>query len=167
MVAAQRGFDIDFTVEGAPESRDLDREIQLGHARPAEVDFRLLAPGSRGLGLPGGPACVSRPTWGFRVLARQLPVVLPWRCWMTILILAADPETATKAQPDARERRSRYNNQMAALAVLQAAATAFTRHPSIELEVEKPLPHLQWHVDFDRRLRRDRQNDDREGSRIL
>jgi hypothetical protein len=58
------GFDIDATVEGSldlpalPEPaltlRDLDRAIQIGHARPPEVDFRPLDPGSYGIGLPGG-----------------------------------------------------------------------------------------------------------------
>lgn len=63
--ADERGFDIDVTVEGSlelptvPEPaaltlRDLDRAIQLGRARPPEVDFRPLDPGSYGLGLPGG-----------------------------------------------------------------------------------------------------------------
>jgi hypothetical protein len=58
------GFDIDATVEGSldlpalPEPgltlRDLDRAIQIARARPPEVDFRPLDPGSYGIGLPGG-----------------------------------------------------------------------------------------------------------------
>ena len=34
--------------------RDLDRAIQIARARPPEVDFRPLDPGSYGIGLPGG-----------------------------------------------------------------------------------------------------------------
>jgi hypothetical protein len=62
--ADQSGFDIDVTVEGSldlpalPEPaltlRDLDRAIQIARARPPEVDFRPLDPGSYGIGLPGG-----------------------------------------------------------------------------------------------------------------
>jgi hypothetical protein len=60
------GFDIDVTVEGSldlpalPEPaltlRDLDRAIRIARARPPEVDFRPLDPGSYGIGLPGGEA---------------------------------------------------------------------------------------------------------------
>jgi len=63
--ADEHGFDIDATVEGSldlpslPEPaltlRDLDRVIKIGRARPPEVDFRSLDPGSYGIGLPGGP----------------------------------------------------------------------------------------------------------------
>ena len=59
----ESGFDIDATVESSldlpllPESaltlRDLDRAIQIARARPPEVDFRPLDPGSYGIGLPG------------------------------------------------------------------------------------------------------------------
>jgi hypothetical protein len=62
--ADESGFDIDATVEGSldlpslPEAaltlRDLDRAIQIARARPPEVDFRPLDPGSYGIGLPGG-----------------------------------------------------------------------------------------------------------------
>jgi hypothetical protein len=62
--ADEHGFDIDATVEGSldlpalPEPaltlRDLDRAIQIARARPPEVDFRPLDPGSYGIGLPGG-----------------------------------------------------------------------------------------------------------------
>jgi len=62
--ADEGGFDIDATVEGSldlpalPEPaltlRDLDRAIQIARARPPEVDFRPLVPGSYGIGLPGG-----------------------------------------------------------------------------------------------------------------
>ena len=62
--ADESGFDIDATVEGSldlptlPEPaltlRDLDRAIQIARARPPEVDFRPLDPGSYGIGLPGG-----------------------------------------------------------------------------------------------------------------
>jgi hypothetical protein len=62
--ADESGFDIDVTVEGSldlpalPEPaltlRDLDRAIQIARARPPEVDFRPLDPGSYGIGLPGG-----------------------------------------------------------------------------------------------------------------
>jgi superfamily II DNA or RNA helicase len=62
--ADESGFDIDVTVEGSldlpalPEPaltlRDLDRAIQIPRARPPEVDFRPLDPGSYGIGLPGG-----------------------------------------------------------------------------------------------------------------
>jgi superfamily II DNA or RNA helicase len=62
--ADEGGFDIDATVEGSldlpslPEPaltlRDLDRAIQIARARPPEVDFRPLDPGSYGIGLPGG-----------------------------------------------------------------------------------------------------------------
>jgi hypothetical protein len=58
------GFDIDATVEDSldlpalPEPaltlRDLDSAIQIARARPPEVDFRLLDPGSYAIGLPGG-----------------------------------------------------------------------------------------------------------------
>lgn len=61
--ADQSGFDIDATVEGSldlpalPEPaltlRDLDRANQIARARPPEVDFRPLDPGSYGIGLPG------------------------------------------------------------------------------------------------------------------
>jgi hypothetical protein len=60
----ERGFDIDATVEGSLDSpslpepaltlRDLDHVIQIARARPPEVDFRPLDPGSYGIGLPGG-----------------------------------------------------------------------------------------------------------------
>jgi hypothetical protein len=63
--ADESGFDIDATVEGSldlpslPEPaltlRDLDRAIQIARARPPEVDFRPLDPGSYGIGLPGEP----------------------------------------------------------------------------------------------------------------
>jgi hypothetical protein len=62
--ADESGFDIEVTVEGSldlpslPEPaltlRDLDRAIQIARARPPEVDFRPLDPGSYGIGLPGG-----------------------------------------------------------------------------------------------------------------
>jgi superfamily II DNA or RNA helicase len=62
--ADERGFDIDATVEDSldlpslPEPaltlRDLDSAIQIARARPPEVDFRPLDPGSYGIGLPGG-----------------------------------------------------------------------------------------------------------------
>ena len=62
--AGESGFDIDATVEGSlelpslPEPaltlRDLDRAIQIARARPPEVDFRPLDPGSYEIGLPGG-----------------------------------------------------------------------------------------------------------------
>jgi hypothetical protein len=62
--ADEHGFDIDATVEGSldlpalPEPaltlRHLDRAIQIARARPPEVDFRPLDPGSYGIGLPGG-----------------------------------------------------------------------------------------------------------------
>ncbi len=62
--ADESGFDIDAATEGSldlpqmPESaltlHDLDRAIQIGRARPPEVDFRLLDPGSYAIGLPGG-----------------------------------------------------------------------------------------------------------------
>jgi SNF2 family DNA or RNA helicase len=62
--AGESGFDIDATVEDSldlpplPEPaltlRDLDRAIQIARARPPEVDFRPLDPGSYGIGLPGG-----------------------------------------------------------------------------------------------------------------
>jgi superfamily II DNA or RNA helicase len=58
------GFDIDATVESSLELpplpdaaltlRDLDHAIQIARARPPEVDFRSLDPGSYGIGLPGG-----------------------------------------------------------------------------------------------------------------
>jgi hypothetical protein len=61
--ADERGFDIDATVEGnldlpslpdpALTLRDLDRAVQIGRARPPEIDFRPLDPGSYGIGLPG------------------------------------------------------------------------------------------------------------------
>jgi len=64
--ADERGFDIDATVEDSldlpslPEPaltlRDLDSAIQIARARPPEVDFRPLDPGSYGIGLPGGPS---------------------------------------------------------------------------------------------------------------
>jgi superfamily II DNA or RNA helicase len=68
--ADESGFDIDATVEGSldlpalPEPaltlRDLDRVIQIARARPPEVDFRPLDPGSYGIGLPGcGPIRVT------------------------------------------------------------------------------------------------------------
>jgi hypothetical protein len=60
----ENGFDTDATVEGSldlptlPEPavtlRHLDRAIQVARARPPEVDFRRLDPGSYGIGLPGG-----------------------------------------------------------------------------------------------------------------
>jgi superfamily II DNA or RNA helicase len=63
--ADEHGFDIDATVEGSldlpslPEPaltlHDLDRVIQIGRARPPEVEFRSLDPESYGIGLPGGP----------------------------------------------------------------------------------------------------------------
>ena len=62
--AGESGFDIDATVEDSLDLRplpepaltlgDLDRAIQIARARPPEVDFRPLDPGSYGLGLPGG-----------------------------------------------------------------------------------------------------------------
>jgi hypothetical protein len=62
--ADESGFDIDATVEGSldlpslPEPaltlRDLDCAIQIARARPPEVDFRPLDPGSYGIGLSGG-----------------------------------------------------------------------------------------------------------------
>jgi superfamily II DNA or RNA helicase len=62
--ADESGFDIDATIEGSldlpvlPEPaltlRDFDRTIQIARARPPEVDFRPLDPGSYGIGLPGG-----------------------------------------------------------------------------------------------------------------
>jgi hypothetical protein len=62
--ADESGFDIDATVEASldlpslPEPaltlRDLDRAIQIARARPPEVDFRPLDPGSYGIVLPGG-----------------------------------------------------------------------------------------------------------------
>jgi hypothetical protein len=62
--ADEGGFDIDATVEGSldlpalPEPaltlRDLDRAIRIARARPPEVDFMPLDPGSYGIGLPGG-----------------------------------------------------------------------------------------------------------------
>ena len=62
--ASEHGLDIDTTVEvsldlpSLPEPaltlRDLDRAIQMGRARPPEVDFRPLDAGSYGIGLPGG-----------------------------------------------------------------------------------------------------------------
>ncbi len=64
--AEERGFDIDSTVEGnldvpsLPEPaltlNDLDQAVRIGPARPPEVDFRPLDPGSYGIGLPGRPA---------------------------------------------------------------------------------------------------------------
>jgi hypothetical protein len=62
--ADEHGFDIDSTVESSvdlpslPEPaltlRDLDRAIQIARARPPEVDFRPLDPGSYGIVQPGG-----------------------------------------------------------------------------------------------------------------
>jgi SNF2 family DNA or RNA helicase len=62
--ADEHGFDIDATVEDSldlpalPEPaltlRDLDSAIQIARARPPEVDFQPLDPGSYGIGLPGG-----------------------------------------------------------------------------------------------------------------
>jgi hypothetical protein len=62
--AGESGFDIDATVEESLDLRplpepaltlgDLDRAIQIARARPPEVDFRPLDPGSYGLGMPGG-----------------------------------------------------------------------------------------------------------------
>jgi len=62
--ADEHGFDIDATVEDSldlpalPEPAltlpDLDSVIQIARARPPEVDFRPLDPGSYGIGLPGG-----------------------------------------------------------------------------------------------------------------
>jgi hypothetical protein len=62
--ADESGFDIDATVEGSlelpplPEPAltlgDLDRAIQIGRARPPEMDFRPLDAGSYEIGLPGG-----------------------------------------------------------------------------------------------------------------
>jgi hypothetical protein len=62
--AGESGFYIDVTVDGSldlpalPEPtltlRDLDRAIQIPRARPPEVDFRPLDPGSYGIGLQGG-----------------------------------------------------------------------------------------------------------------
>ena len=62
--ADESGFDIDATVEcsldlpALPEPaltlRDLDRAIRIARARPPEVDFMPLDPGSYGIGLPGG-----------------------------------------------------------------------------------------------------------------
>ena len=88
--ADESGFDIDATVEGSldlpslPEPaltlRDLDRAIQIARARPPEVDFRPLDPGSYGIGLPGGePTRVTTDAGRLRVFIRQLPVVLTWR----------------------------------------------------------------------------------------
>jgi hypothetical protein len=62
--ADESGFDIDATVEGSldlpslPEPTltlsDLDRAVRIARARPPEVDFRPLDPGSYEIGLPGG-----------------------------------------------------------------------------------------------------------------
>jgi len=38
--------------EAALTLRDLDRAIQIARARPPEIDFRPLDPGSYGIGLP-------------------------------------------------------------------------------------------------------------------
>ncbi len=47
-------LDLPSLPEPALTLRDLDRAIQIAPARPPEVDFRPLDPGSYGIGLPGG-----------------------------------------------------------------------------------------------------------------
>ena len=47
-------LDLPSLPEPALTLRDLDRAIQIARARPPEVDFQPLDPGSYGIGLPGG-----------------------------------------------------------------------------------------------------------------
>jgi hypothetical protein len=52
-VTVEGSLDLPALPEPALTLRDLDRAIQIARARPPEVDFRPLDPGSYGIGLPG------------------------------------------------------------------------------------------------------------------
>ena len=53
-MTVEGSLDLPALPEPALTLRDLDRAIQIARARPPEVDFRPLDPGSYGIGLPGG-----------------------------------------------------------------------------------------------------------------